>query len=143
MITRHFSLLILSALLASFSFGSQTSVVALDGYDVVSYFTQSKPSKGTAEFHTRWNDKEWHFTSESNLEKFAAAPERYAPQFDAHCANGLSDGHLVEANPLIYRVIDDRLYLFFSKWGRAQWAFNQEEQISLAEYWWSEFNQGN
>lgn len=116
--------------------------LAVSGFDVTSYFTEQKPVKGDSRYATEWHGQTWHFSSPENLNQFLKQPERYAPRFDGHCANGLSDGHLVTADPKIYRVIDGQLYLFFSWWGKAQWAVNQEEQIQLAEYWWSEFNQG-
>ncbi|TCS43075.1 YHS domain-containing (seleno)protein [Reinekea marinisedimentorum] len=133
---------VLSLFLVSFVNASDRVELAISGYDVVSYFTEKKPVQGESRFQTEWNGRVWHFSSQHNLALFKEEPERYEPRFDGHCANGLSDGHLVTANPKIYRIIDGQLYLFFSWWGKAQWAVDQQEQIELAEYWWSEFNEG-
>lgn len=115
----------------------------LDGYDVVSYFTADEPSKGDASYSSQWQGVTLRFTTEQNLKLFLASPEKYWPQFAGHCANGLSDGHLVRANPKIYRIIDNQLYLFFSWWGKAQWKYNQQEQIQLANETWQAVLESN
>lgn len=108
----------------------------LEGYDVVSYFNADEPSKGDARFSSQFSGVTLWFSSAENRNQFVSNPDKYWPQFAGHCANGLSDGHLVRANPKIYRIIDDQLYLFFSWWGKAQWKYNQQEQIQLANETW-------
>lgn len=34
----------------------------------------------------RWNGATWHFASGANRDQFAAAPEKYAPQYGGYCA---------------------------------------------------------
>jgi YHS domain-containing protein len=118
---------------------TNASGVFLDGYDVVSYFTENKPRRGSSAISTQWHDATLFFVSEENKRLFLDSPDEYWPQFEGHCANGLSDGHLVGANPEIYRIIDGKLYLFYSWWGKAQWKFDQPEQIKLANEYWTEF----
>lgn len=131
-----------SLFLFSFVHAEERLKLAISGYDTVSYFKESKPVEGSNQFQTEWNGRLWNFASQKNLDLFIDKPESYAPRFDGHCANGLSDGHLVTANPKIYRIIDDQLYLFYSWWGKTQWAIDQQEQIQLAEHWWSTLRQG-
>ena len=132
---------ILLALLFPIFLDAQEKALAIFGYDAVSYFTDDKPIMGQAEFQTEWQDLTWYFSNQENLNRFLDEPENYAPQFMGHCANGLSDGHLVTAKPEIYRIIDNKLYLFYSWWGKAQWQYQQQEQIELAEQWWSKFSE--
>ena len=106
--------------------------VAIDGYDTVAYFTLKKATRGSKQFTHQWNDKIWYFSSAENRELFAASPERFAPQFNGFCANGLSDGHAVAANPKNWRIIDGKLYLFFSEYGRDQWQGNVKPLIEEA-----------
>ena len=113
--------------------------IVMDGYDPVAYFIENKAVKGEARYAQEWDDAIWWFKSEANRERFRAAPQNYAPQFGAHCANGLSDGHVVHGNPENWRIIDGKLYLFFSAWGRAQWMFMVEEQIQEAKATWSSY----
>jgi len=129
---------------ASVSYAAPANVnadgVSIDGYDAVSYFLLDEAVRGSEEFQLSWNDVTWWFSSEENLSLFESNPDQYAPRFAGHCANGLSDGHLVSAKPQIYRIIDGRLYLFYSWWGKAQWKYDQESQIKLAEKYWKEFS---
>lgn len=101
------------------------SGVALNGYDAVSYFTDSEPVPGRPEFEFYWKGVPWYFSSAANLEIFAMAPEIYAPQFGGHGTMSLARGFLSDGNPLIYRVLDNRLYLFYS--------FGNREAFSLAD----------
>jgi len=111
-------------------------IVAIHGYDTVSYFTHNKAQKGMPKYQATYLNTKWWFTNKKNQQLFIDHPERYAPQFNGHCANGLSDGHQVPGNPKYFRIINDKLYFFYSKWGRIQWEINQKEQIQLAnEYW--------
>lgn len=116
---------------------------AIAGYDTVAYFTQQKAVKGTNEYQASWQGVQWLFNSKEHRDLFLASPEAYAPQFGGFCANGLSDGHKVTADPENWRIIDNKLYLFFSKWGRLQWAINVPEQIQLATDYWNEWHQNN
>jgi YHS domain-containing protein len=55
--------------------------VAISGYDPVAYFTESRPVRGRQEHEYSWHGARWHFASAENRQRFAAQPERYAPQF--------------------------------------------------------------
>lgn len=110
--------------------------VVMFGYDPVAYFIEHDAVAGSAEHALEWDEAIWWFSSQENLARFEANPEQYAPQFGAHCANGLSDGHVVDGNPENWRIIDGKLYLFYSAWGRAQWAFGVDKQIGLATQTW-------
>lgn len=106
--------------------------IAIDGYDTVAYFTLNKATKGNDQFAHQWNGRTWHFSSLAHKELFSANPEKYAPQFNGFCANGLSDGHAVAASPRNWRIIDGKLYLFFSEYGRDQWSGNVKSLLQDA-----------
>jgi hypothetical protein len=55
--------------------------VAIKGYDTVSYFTEARAIKGKKEFEFTYRDARWRFASAANRDRFAANPERYAPQY--------------------------------------------------------------
>lgn len=136
-----FWIVLSAAVIAAEPVNTDRRGVLLDGYDVVSYFLQDEPVVGQPQWQTEYRNATLYFSSESNREMFLKSPETYWPQYSGHCANGLSDGHLVRANPLIYRLIDGRLYLFYSWWGKAQWKFDQENQIELATENWLMFSE--
>ncbi len=60
--------------------------VAINGYDPVAYFTQSKPVAGNKAYSSSWNDATWYFSSVENKLKFDGAPEKFAPQYGGYCA---------------------------------------------------------
>lgn len=93
---------------------------AVSGYDVVAYrglaqapVGQAQPEavKGRADITAEWNGSIWAFASADNRDKFLANPAYYAPQYDGHCAYGVSKGGKVPGNPNLWRIVDDKLYL--------------------------------
>ncbi len=95
-----------------FTVRAQAAALAIDGYDPVAYFTHKRPVKGTADIHQDFDGKRYLFASTKHREMFAANPERYEPQFNGLCAGNVSVGHKVKADPLIWRVLDNKLYVF-------------------------------
>lgn len=106
--------------------------VAIAGYDPVSYFTELEPLMGSPLHEYEWQGVPWYFASAANRDVFIAAPEVYAPMFGGHCAMSMARGHLSDGNPLIYRVIDDKLLLFFSIGNREAFDISQAESLPRA-----------
>ena len=46
---------------------------------------------------------------------FAANPEKYAPQYGGYCAKGIADNRLVTIDPKAWTIVDDKLYLNYSR----------------------------
>ncbi len=97
---------------------------AVSGYDVVAYFGldqspvgQSQPAgvPGKAAITAEYNGATFAFSTEENRDLFVADPAKYAPQYDGHCAYGVAQGGKVPANPNLWRIIDDKLYLNITK----------------------------
>lgn len=104
--------------------------VALKGYDPISYFTGGKPEKGSSEFTFAFDDTTYWFKNAEHRQKFAADPERYAPQFDGFCALQLSRGLKVEADPEAWTITNGKLYVFSGKGGVPKF---QEQPVAIAE----------
>src|SRR5690349_504822 len=64
--------------------------VAIQGYDPVAYFTQSKPVKGDAKFRSIYRGAVYQFASADDKSMFDAKPAKYAPQFGGYCAYAAS-----------------------------------------------------
>lgn len=97
---------------------------AVSGYDVVAYFSlpqsdvgtpQAEGVPGNAAITADYNGATFAFSTEANRDAFVADPAKYAPQFDGHCAYGVSKGGKVPANPNLWRIVDDKLYLNITK----------------------------
>lgn len=86
--------------------------VVLKGHDPVAYFTEGRPVKGSAEFKHDWDGERYLFSNAGNRDKFAADPERYAPQFGGYCTGSMSRGVRNEADPEAWIISDGRLYVF-------------------------------
>jgi YHS domain-containing protein len=63
------------------------------GYDVVSCFTQNKPTFGRAKFSAVHKDGRYRFANKENFNAFKANPEAYVPQFGGYGACGVSVDH--------------------------------------------------
>tara|TARA_B110000211_G_C14071345_1_gene550124 strand:- start:1565 stop:2035 length:471 start_codon:yes stop_codon:yes gene_type:complete len=88
------------------------SDVSMNGYDVVTYFSEGEPIEGNDQFSYKWKDATWLFSSLENSEAFQANPEMYAPQFGGYCSFAVSTGFTANPNPLSYSLIKGKLYLF-------------------------------
>ena len=97
---------------------AQPQRIVLQGYDSVAYFTEQRPVKGSSEYSREWDGALYYFASARNRDLFAADPERYSPQFSGFCANAMSYGKRLEADPLVWKIIDGRLYVFLGEKGR-------------------------
>lgn len=112
--------------------------VAIKGYDTVAYFTESRPMKGSPEFVHSWRDAKWYFAKAEHRDLFAADPERYAPQFGGFCANGMSMGKVVAADPEAWTIVDGKLYIKFSEGARDRWRQDKAKKIEKANEIWAD-----
>lgn len=125
---------------------------AVSGYDVVAYWDlEQQPvnaendvpelpahaTPGKPEFTTEWNGAKWAFSSAENRDKFVADPERYAPQFDGHCAYGVAQGGKVWSNPHVWRIVDDKLYLNVKDTVAGLWEKDIDGFVTKANSNWS------
>jgi YHS domain-containing protein len=115
---------------------------AVSGRDVVAYFSlpangrsvQAVP--GRAQFTTEWNGARYAFSTDANRQAFIADPQRYAPQFDGHCAFAAGEGYKAPASPNAWRIIDGKLYLNYSLAIQRKWSPRASASISAGEANW-------
>lgn len=112
--------------------------VAIEGYDPVAYFTQSRPVKGDSDFEYEWKDAKWRFSSAENLALFTANPEKYAPQYGGYCAYAVAKNTTASIDPTQFTVVDDKLYLNFNKGVQQKWLANRDGFIVDADQNWPE-----
>ncbi len=112
--------------------------VAVDGSDVVAYFTQGKPVAGSKDITHDWNGVTWRFSSEANRAAFAAAPETYAPQYGGYCAYAVSEGYTASTTPEAWRIVDGKLYLNYSRRVQRRWEGDIPGRIAAADANWPE-----
>lgn len=107
--------------------------IAIRGYDTVAYFTDSKPTPGSDRYTTQWNGAKWKFVSQDHLDKFEAAPEKYAPQYGGYCAYGVSRNYLVKIEPDQWTIIDGKLYLNYNAEVQKLWQADKAGFIQKAD----------
>lgn len=109
---------------------------AIEGYDPVAYFNDGKAVNGLENFTFEWNDSNWSFASEENLKTFKENPEKYAPQFGGYCAYAVSQGYTYKSDPEAWKIVNDKLYLNYSKKIQEQWEADQTNLIRQGESNW-------
>jgi YHS domain-containing protein len=89
--------------------------IANGGYDFVSYFSDNTATKGKKEFTHEIKGVKYQFASAEHKNLFKSNPEKYLPVCDGYCAWGVAEkGIKVPVNPETFKVIDNKLYLFFN-----------------------------
>ena len=110
--------------------------IALKGYDTVAYFADGQPQPGSPEYSHEWNGAKWLFSSAEHRDAFAADPEHYAPQFGGYCAYAVSMDHVQPADPTIWSIVDDKLYLNLGPGAQAKWQDDLSGNIVRASNNW-------
>lgn len=110
--------------------------VAIEGYDPVAYFTDSKPVKGSPQYTYQWHGAVWHFASAQHRDAFAKSPESYAPQYGGYCAYGVSEGHTAPVDPAAWKIIHGKLYLNYNKEVQGLFLKDPSSQIEKADQNW-------
>jgi YHS domain-containing protein len=109
---------------------------AIRGYDTVAYFTAGRAVKGSPSFAFSWHGMTWHFSSREHRDLFAAAPEKYAPQYDGWCAWAMTEMRLAETDPEVWKIVGGKLYLNCSPAAYEKWARDIPGNIEKADENW-------
>ena len=124
-------------------FNLSKSSLAISGYDPVAYFTQSKAVEGNKANNTIYNGVTYYFSSPKNKDLFTANPTRYEPQYGGWCAFAMGDnGEKVDVDPETFKIINDKLYLFYNKFFNntlKSWNKNENNLKSKADANWQKF----
>jgi YHS domain-containing protein len=110
--------------------------IALEGYDVVAFFTDSMAVKGNANNAYTWQGVQWHFASQAHREAFAMNPERYAPSFGGFCAYGTARGYKAPTQIETWTIHEGRLFLNYSLKVKSLWLKEMQGYIEKANEQW-------
>jgi len=110
--------------------------LAMNGYDVMSYWQDGNPQKGNPEISAEYNGATWVFQNDGNRQAFLSAPEKYAPQFGGYCAYAASQNAVADVDPFAWRIWNDKLYLNYSPQVRRIWATDIDANIEKANGYW-------
>jgi YHS domain-containing protein len=98
--------------------------LAIQGYDPVAYFTDSKPVKGSAKFSSEYDGAKYLFASAEHKALFDATPAKHAPAYGGYCGYAASIDRLSPISPEWFQIIDGKLILQHNK--KAFDLFNKE-----------------
>jgi YHS domain-containing protein len=142
-----FAIVLLAGLCGSAAGGSQAPVppintadgFALKGYDPVAYFTAGEPTPGADQYTYSWMGAKYRFASAENLERFKAAPEKYAPQYGGYCAYAMSLNRIADIDPHRWAIMDGKLYLNNGFVAQSLWSLDKHGSIVAADKHWAVF----
>jgi YHS domain-containing protein len=107
----------------------------------VSYFSGTKPVEGNTTLAVTHNGVRYRFASAKNRDAFMANPERYEPQYGGWCAYAMgSSGEKVEVDPLTFKIVDGKLYLFYNAYFNntlKKWNENEASLKRQADLYWA------
>jgi YHS domain-containing protein len=124
---KHSSLLVLFVTLAlgvsaqqadvrKTQFNLEGSTLAIQGYDPVAYFINNKAVEGKKDIATVYNGVTYRFATAQNRDAFKTNPAKYEPQYGGWCAYAMgAAGKKVEIDPATFKIVNDKLYLFYNK----------------------------
>jgi YHS domain-containing protein len=115
--------------------------VAIKGYDPVAYFTRHKPVPGDAKFQAMFEGATYRFASAADRALFLKHPAHYVPQYDGFCAYGAADGHKADIDPTAFTIVNDRLYLNYSKDVQKRWTADIPGYLAKADKDWPTVSQ--
>ena len=107
--------------------------VAINGYDPVAYFTDSKSVMGNKTYSYKWDGAEWYFANKSHQEMFEKNPVKYAPQYGGFCAFGVTKNKLVSSDPNAWQIVDGKLYLCHTKEVHKLWEKDLKNNIKKGD----------
>lgn len=85
-----------------------------NGYDVVSYFG-NEANAGNDKYTFTYDNVDFKFSNELNLNLFKSAPKKYTPQYGGWCAYAIAlKNKKVGIDPKTFEVRNGKLYLFYN-----------------------------
>lgn len=112
------------------------STPAVQGYDVVSYYTGKRPVRGNGNFVAVHDGATYQFSSAENQKLFEKNPEKYVPAYGGYCAFGVSVGKKFIGDPEVWRIVDEKLYLNLDTGIQADWLKDVPGRIRTANNNW-------
>jgi YHS domain-containing protein len=114
---------------------------AIQGYDPVAFFTESKPVKGDPNISSKHDGATYYFASAEHKALFDKDPAKYEPQFGGYCAYGVSKGSLVKIEVDAFQIVGGRLLLQYDKGIREKFNKDPGGNLKKADANWATVSQ--
>lgn len=112
------------------------SHIAIEGYDPVGFFADSKAIKGNFSISETYEGYTYLFASEAHKNEFKSNPEKYLPAFGGFCAFGVSKGKFVPVDISTWEIVDGRLFFQFSQDVKKKFAEDKTANLRKADANW-------
>ncbi len=124
-------------LVSTISFAADNnSVPMLRGYDAVSYHTIGRPVMGNGKHVATYKGQTYLFITQENKNTFNKNPEKYAPMYGGWCAYGVGAGKKFHGDPLVWEIVDGKLYLNLNNQIKGVWMQDVAGNIKDADKMW-------
>lgn len=110
--------------------------LGLRGYDPVAYFTVGKPVEGSSSWTADSDGVTYRFASRESRDMFLSDPNRYVPAFGGWCSYGVRVGKKFAADPEVWMIVEDVLYVQLDRGTQKVWMRDREENIRIANILW-------
>lgn len=110
--------------------------IAVSGYDVVGYFANGAPTKGSDCHQVHHGDAVYFFASAAHKNAFVENPEQYLPQYGGYCAFGVASGYKASIDPSAFTLEDGKLYLNHNAAVQQDWRQDLSGNIRTADGTW-------
>jgi len=88
----------------------------VQGFDVVSYFTENRAIKGSPANTVLYQGIKYQFATVANKEAFKKNPAKFEPQYGGWCAYAMgASAEKVEIDPGTFKIAEGKLYLFYNR----------------------------
>ncbi len=108
------------------------NTVAAHGYDVVAYFTQDRPRRGSKRIQQRLGMATYYFASSRNRYQFLSNAPKYQPQLGGYDPMAMARGRLENIDPKVFAIYRGKLYLFRDAGSKSAFLQNPDHNIYQA-----------
>ena len=112
--------------------------LAVKGYDVTAYF-DGEAELGDPAIALEYEGARFYFVNEESKKRFEASPNQFVPAYGGFCAYAMSNATQFDVDPRSFKVVDDRLFLFYDGVGGKTidlWNQNEAERLEKADENW-------
>lgn len=122
----------------SFADSVENSTTGVLGYDLVSYHTEGKPTRGNGNNLVVYEGITYLFANEENKKAFEKNPEQYLPAYGGWCAFGVSVNKKFVGDPEVWKIVDGKLYLNLDRNIQKMWFEDIPGNIAKADKNWEQ-----
>ena len=113
----------------------ENCLVGVQGYDPVSY-QDGHPLKGNGHNVAIHDEVVYIFANASNKRTFMSNPEKYIPAYGGFCAYGVAVGKKLVGDPMVWHIVNGKLYLNLDRKVQQLWEKDMESNIQKADRRW-------